>query len=332
MSLAIGVLVGGAAQFLLQFLALRRVGFRFEIVFDLINPELLKLMLLILPTTIGLAATQVNVAVVTRLASTESGAVAYLDYAFRLLHLPLGLFAVAIATVTLPRLSGEAAVGNSLEFSRIHSQGLRLGLFLSLPATALLVVLNEEICAAIFQYGAFSRSDTIPTARALAMYAVGLPFFTLVRITAPAFFALKDTRSPAIISVLSVAVNVFLCFQFRERFGFVGLALAASMAGVANFTLLTYLLRKRTRIIGDTQTLIAAAKIIGVAAITAASALLARHYVVRQLMEDQLHHLPQLLFLLAAAALGFIVSCRILRVEEWTTFSDALARRLRKSR
>ena len=99
LSLAIGVLVGGAAQFFVQYLALKKAGFRFPLIIDFANPDLLRLFLLILPTTIGLAATQINVAVINRIASTDSGAVSYLDYAFRLLHLPLGLFAIAIATV-----------------------------------------------------------------------------------------------------------------------------------------------------------------------------------------------------------------------------------------
>lgn len=330
LSIAIGVLVGGFAQFLMQYIALRRIGFRFEILFDLFNPDLLRLMLLILPTAIGLAATQINVAVITRIASNDSGAVSYLDYAFRLLHLPLGLFAVAIATVALPRLAGEAAGGNHLEFNRIQSNALRLGLFLSVPSAIIMLLLSREICGAIYQYGKFNHEDTIQTGRALAMYAVGLPFFTLVRITVPAFYARKDTRTPALISIVSVALNIFFCFQLREAYGFVGLALAASLAGIANFTLLTYLLRRRTEISGDRENLIALGKIGAASVAAGVSVWLMKHYLFDKIFASRIHNLIDLTAMLMVACLVYLLCCRLLRVEEWTKLSAAVMRRLKR--
>ncbi len=329
LSLAIGVLVGGAAQFLIQYIALRKSGFRFHLAFDLINPDLLRLLLLILPTTIGLAATQINVAIINRLASADSGAVSYLDYAFRLLHLPLGLFAVAIATVALPRLSSEAAAGNTDEFSRIHTSALRLGLFLSVPTMAVMLLLPTEICAGIFQYGRFSAEDSLQTGNALMMYAVGLPFFTLVRITVPAFYAVKDTRTPAIVSIFSVAVNIFLCFQLRDQYGFVGLALAASIAGIVNLTALTYLLRKRISIEENNQVAISGIKIILAASIMALAIWSAKTYLIGGLLAGTLHHLVELLLLLTIAAVVYLLFCHLLGIEEWHNLTKGIARRLR---
>jgi len=324
LSLAIGVLVGGAAQFFVQYLALKKAGFRFPLIIDFANPDLLRLFLLILPTTIGLAATQINVAVINRIASTDSGAVSYLDYAFRLLHLPLGLFAIAIATVALPRLSAEAAAGNDSQFGYIHSSALRLGLFLSLPATVVMLLLSEQICAAVYQYGAFTSEDTIHTARALAMYAFGLPFFTLVRITVPAFYALKDTRTPAIISLISVLANILMCFQLRDNFGFAGLALAASLAGVVNFVLLTYLLRKRIRIIEDGPVLKALLRIVAATVLTGAVVWLSREFVIEPYIADKAHHIFELILLGGIAIVAFVASCFLLGVEELSQITKKL--------
>ncbi len=331
LSLAIGVLVGGAAQFFVQYLALKKAGFRFPLIIDFANPDLLRLFLLILPTTIGLAATQINVAVINRIASTDSGAVSYLDYAFRLLHLPLGLFAIAIATVALPRLSAEAAAGNESQFGYIHSSALRLGMFLSLPATVVMLLLSRQICAAVYQYGAFTPEDSIQTARALAMYAVGLPFFTLVRITVPAFYALKDTRTPAIISLISVLANILMCFQLRDNFGFAGLALAASLAGVVNFVLLTYLLRKRIRIIEDGPVLAALLRIIAATVITGIVVWVAREYAVEPYFADRVHHIFELLLLGGVAIVAFVTSCWLLGVEELTQLANKLKGNRRRS-
>lgn len=329
MSLAIGVLAGGFAQFLMQYIALRKSGFRFQLVFDLMNPDLLRLFMLILPTTIGLAATQINVAIINRLASTDSGAVSYLDYAFRLLHLPLGLFAVAIATVALPRLSSEAAAGNVDEFSKIHSSAIRLGLFLSVPTMAIMLLLSTELCAGIFQYGKFTAFDSEQTGNALAMYAIGLPFFTLVRITVPAFYAVKDTRTPAIVSIFSVAVNIFLCFQLRDEYGFIGLALAASIAGVVNLTALTYLLRKRVTIEENRHVMIGGAKIILASAMMAAAIWASRTYITGDWLAGQLHHLVELILLLVIAVVVYLAFCYLLRIEEWHNLSRGVIRRIR---
>ena len=332
LSLAIGVLVGGALQFLVQYLALRKAGFKFPLIVDFANPDLWRLIFLILPTTVGLAATQINVAVVNRIASTDSGAVSYLDYAFRLLHLPLGLFAIAIATVALPRLSAEAASGNTAQFGHIHSSALRLGMFLSLPATMLMVLLAEPICSTVYHYGAFTSEDSLQTARALAMYAIGLPFFTLVRITVPAFYAMKDTRTPALISLISVLANVLMCFKLRDTFGFSGLALAASLAGTVNFALLTYLLRKKIKIAEDGTVLLSLLKIGAATLVTGVVVWCVREYVVAPHIKDNVHHIIELLLQLGIALFVFGLSCWVFRVEELKHIINAIKGRFSRSR
>ncbi len=163
------------------------------------------------------------------------------------------------------------------------------------------------------------------------MYAIGLPFFTLVRITVPAFYALKDTRTPAIISLISVLANILMCFQLRDNFGFAGLALAASLAGIVNFALLTYLLRKRIRIIEDGPVLKALLRIVGATVITGVVVWVAREYVIQPYFADKVHHIFELLLLGGFAIVTFVASCALLGVEELTQLVNKLKGKLSRS-
>jgi putative peptidoglycan lipid II flippase len=328
LSLAIGVLVGGATQFLLQYLYLFKLGFRFTPLLNVFNRDLLHMLLLILPMTIGLAANQINVAVVTRIASVDSGAVSYLDYAFRLLHLPLGLFAVAIATVALPRLSSEAAVGDHARFGSIHSRALRLGLFLGLPAAVVMILLSEDICRLVYQYGRFTGEDTRATAQALAFYSLGLPFFALSRITVPAFYALKDTRLPALVSMVSVLTNVVLCLQLRHWLGFSGLALAAAISGLVNITLLVILLRRKVRIAEDRHNVAVAARLVVATALMGLAIYLLHRPIIFGLPQLGPNFLGNLVILLVLAAAVYLGTCLLFGVKEPREFLDLLKRKL----
>ena len=163
------------------------------------------------PGTIGMAATQINVFVNTVLATGEgTGAVSWLDFAFRLMYLPIGLFGVSIATAATPAISRMVA---EQDFARIRStlaNALGLMLFLNVPATVGLMILAEPIVAVIFQHGEFTAADTVATARALQLYAIGLVGYSIVRIISPTFYALQRSRIPVMVSAASVAVNVGL--------------------------------------------------------------------------------------------------------------------------
>jgi len=247
-SMAVGAIVGGASQFLVQVPSARRLGWRFHFVLDVSDPGLRRIAALMLPAVVGLSATQINITVDSQLASHYgNGPVSWLNYAFRLMQLPIGLFGVAIATATTALVSHHAA-DNATDKLRdtVHSS-LRLAACLTFPATVGLIVFREEIVRLLYQRGSFLAGDTLQTGKAVMLYALALFGYSAVKILVPTFYALGDTRTPVRISVITVAVKVAINFLLIVPLKFLGLALATSIASWLNFMLL---LRKLNRVTG----------------------------------------------------------------------------------
>jgi putative peptidoglycan lipid II flippase len=244
--IAIGSLLGGVAQLALQWPALRREGFRYRPALDWHDESLRRVLVLMGPGTIGLAATQVNVFVNTVLATGEgTGAVSWLNYAFRLMYLPIGLFGVSIGTATLPAVSRQVAQNDEAGARRTIADGLSLMTMLNVPATIGLILLATPIVRVIFERNAFTPADTAATAAALQFYALGLLGYSVVRIASPTFYALGQNRTPVIVSVATVLVNAGLNIVLVRTMGYQGLALGTSIAAIFNAVTLMILLRRR---------------------------------------------------------------------------------------
>ncbi|HET9371223.1 MAG TPA: murein biosynthesis integral membrane protein MurJ [Vicinamibacterales bacterium] len=244
--LAWGFVLGGVGQFLVQWPAIRREGFRHQWVLDVRDPGLHEIMRLMGPGTIGNAASQINLFVNTVLAtSLGTGPISYLNYAFRLMYLPIGIFGVSVATAVLPDLSRHATTSDHAEIRRTLSWGLRLMLALNVPATLGLIALAVPIIELIFEGGKFTSVETAATASALMFYAPGLIGYSTVKIVSPTFYAMHDARTPMLVSLFSVAANVVLNLTLVRRFGFQGLALGTALAATINAGLLVLLLRPR---------------------------------------------------------------------------------------
>ena len=244
--IAIGSLIGGAAQLAIQWPALRREGFEYRPILDWKDESLRRVLVLMGPGTLGLAATQVNVFVNTVLATGEgTGAVSWLNYAFRLMYLPIGLFGISIATATLPAVSRHAALDEPHHVRRTVADGLSLMLMLNVPATVGLMVLATPIVQVIFERGAFTPADTAATAAALQFYAIGLVGYSIVRIASPVFYALGENLTPVKISMAAVAANASLNIVLVQYLGYQGLALGTSIAALLNAALLMAFLRRR---------------------------------------------------------------------------------------
>jgi putative peptidoglycan lipid II flippase len=273
-AIAIGSLIGGAAQLAVQWPALRREGFRYRPVLDWRDESLRRVLVLMGPGTIGLAATQVNVFVNTVLATGEgTGAVSWLNYAFRLMYLPIGLFGVSIATATLPAVSRHAAHRDEPAARRTIADGLTLMLVLNVPATVGLIVLATPIVRVIFERAAFTPADTAATAAAVRFYALGLVGYSIVRIASPVFYALGQNRTPVMISVATVLANALLNVALVRVMGYQGLALGTSIAALFNAALLMFFLRRRLdgidggRVAGSLLRIVMASAVMGAAAV-----------------------------------------------------------------
>lgn len=245
-AVAIGTVVGGLLQAGTQWPVLRREGFRYRPELDFRDEGLHRVLVLMGPGTIGLAATQVNVFVNTVLATgAGTGAVSWLNYAFRLMYLPIGLFGVSIATATVPTVSRHAAQHDRAGIRRTIADALSLMLMLNVPATVGLIVLSTPIIKLIFERRAFTAADTAATAAALQFYAIGLIGYSVVRIASPTFYALNESRTPVKISVASVLINAGLNVALVRVMGYRGLALGTSIAALVNAALLMFILRRR---------------------------------------------------------------------------------------
>jgi putative peptidoglycan lipid II flippase len=248
---ALGVLLGGILQLLMQLPILVRKGFRFWESARLLHPGLKKVGLLILPVILGGAVHQINIVVGTVLASLlAEGSVTYLYFADRLVQFPLGLFAIAAATAVLPALSRQAATRDIDELKKTLANALQLVFFISIPAMAGLIVLREPIVTLLFQRGEFDATATRLTTEALMYYCWGIAAFSAVRIIAAAFFAMQDARTPLRLAIYSIAANLILGVILMKPLAHGGLALATSLASMLNLGLLVHALSARLGSLG----------------------------------------------------------------------------------
>ena len=237
----LAVLLGGLVQFGVQVPPLHGSGWRYRPRFDIrfADPGLRQILRLMLPAFVGLSATQLNILVNNILASQlEQGSPSWINYAFRLMQLPIGVFGVAVATVNLAAVSRSAAAGDMEGFRRTLAASLKLVAFLTIPATAGLVALREPIIRLLYEHGRFTAYDTQQTAMVLAAYAVGLYAYASVKVLAPAYYALLAPRLPLYASLLAVACNIVANLALYKQLGAPGLALGTSIGAVANFGLL----------------------------------------------------------------------------------------------
>lgn len=266
MAIAIGALAGGVGQIALQWRPLRREGFRWKPVLAVTDPSLRRVLLLMGPGTIGLAATQVNLLVNAILATGEgTGAASWLTYAFRLMYLPIGLFSVSIATAVLPAAARHAAVGDRHAVQTTVTRGLAMMLIFSIPATLGLIGLAAPIVGLIFERGAFLSSDTMSTAAALQFYAIGLVGYSTARIASPVFYALDRSYVPVAISVGAIALNIVTSLILVRLMGFRGLALSTSIAALAHGGAALLLLRGELGGIGGRRLRATAGKVLAAA-------------------------------------------------------------------
>jgi putative peptidoglycan lipid II flippase len=267
--LAWGVFAAGVAQYLLLAVACRRAGMPLLPRLPRLTPGVKKVLLLSVPGIVSGGIMQINLLIATMIATTIPHAVAWLYYADRLHQLPLGVIGVAIGVVLLPELSRRLRAGDEAGAGQSQNRALELSLFLTLPATAALMIMPSAILSALFEHGAFRHADTIAVAGAVAAFAAGLPAFSMTKVFQPGFYAREDTRTPMNFALVSVAVNIAGSILLSRYFGHVGIAMATAIAAWVNAFLLAFTLNARGHFRADDRLIVRLPKIILATAIMA---------------------------------------------------------------
>lgn len=314
-TLAIGVLVGGLGQLGIQIPSLYRIGFKFRLNFAFLDEGLKKVYKLALPMIVGMSASRINLLISTLLASfLMEGSISYLNYSFRLMHFPMGVFAVALGTVALPRVSELVSRGDTKELNKVFHEAISLNLFMLIPSAVFLAFMGHEIVALLYQWGEFSGADADNTYLALLHYSYGVVGFASVRVMIPFFYANNDSKLPMKVSLVTVGVNIALYYPMIKILDFAGLAAATSVAGILNALMLIYFVPSKGIKVSYSRLILNSVRI-------ALAAILA-FYVGRMspewIQSDQpvLSRVLDLAIPSVTAAILFVVLCFIFRVNE----------------
>ncbi|MEW6386402.1 MAG: murein biosynthesis integral membrane protein MurJ [Thermodesulfobacteriota bacterium] len=244
--MAWGTLIGGFLQLAVQTPLLKREGFQPRLVFDPRDAGLRRILILMLPAVVGLSATQINIFINTfYAASCPQGSISWLNYAYRLVHLPEGLFGVALSIATLPLVSRLAADRDLAALKGALQSSLSLAMLVTVPAAVGLIVLAKPICTVIFQHGRFTPLDTQQTAAALRFYSLGIFAFAGIKIMVPVFYALNDTRVPVVGSFLTVGANLLFINLTLAALQHRAIALSTSLCVILNCLFLGAILYRK---------------------------------------------------------------------------------------
>ena len=262
-SLAVGVLVGGALQFLIQVPTLVRKGMNFKFGLSFWHPGIQDVARLMLPRFFGIGIGQINFFVDTYFATAArmpQGSLAALYVADRVMELLLGGYAIAVATAILPMMSHQAAAKDYVALKKTLTFSVRIVAFITIPAMLGLMILREPIIRVLFQHGQFMAASTRLTARALLYYAIALPGLATVKLIVPAFYSTKDTKTPVIVAAISMVINILLNILFLNTSLFArvqngGPALATGLACYFDFFALFIIFRLRHGVLGTREIL-----------------------------------------------------------------------------
>ncbi|HEY6451980.1 MAG TPA: murein biosynthesis integral membrane protein MurJ [Steroidobacteraceae bacterium] len=334
--LAIGTLIGGALQLAVQLPALARQGYRFRPDFRWRDAGVSAILALMGPSVIAASTTQLNVLVNSMFASTlGDGPIFWLSIAFRLMQLPLGLFGVALGTVTLPLLSRLVVAADLRGFRAELSRGMRLAFLLTIPSTLGLMLLAEPIISVLYQHGKFDAYQASQAAGALRFYAIGLAGYAALKVLVNAFYALDQRKTPMFVSFLAVALNLLFnwLFTFHLGWGHRGLAFSTGCVATCNFLVLYVLMRRHLRRLESRRMLVLLGKValasIPLVGLCAASS----HWLLAGWATQAFgSKLAELLATVALGAAVFVACAALLRVEELEELMQALRRRVRAIR
>ncbi|MEQ1653854.1 MAG: murein biosynthesis integral membrane protein MurJ [Hyphomicrobium sp.] len=256
---ALGVFVAGLLQLLLLMWGMKRAGLTLKLRWPKWTDDLRRLWKLGVPGIISGGVTQLNIAIGTMIATMQPGAVSQLYYADRLYELPLAIVGIAVGVVLLPDVARQLRAGNMDGVMDSQNRSLEFAMLLTIPAALALALIPAEIIRVLFERGAFTPADTQSTAAVLAVFALGLPAFVLIKVFSPAYFAREDTKTPMRYAAISLTANtlgsIALFFLFRS-WGWMpqlGIAVATTLGGWLNAMLLWGTLKQRRHFVADAR-------------------------------------------------------------------------------
>ena len=335
--LAIGTLIGGTLQLVVQFPALRSIGYRFRPDFLWRDEGVRQVLRLMAPAVIAASAVQVNVMVNGNFASElhMDGPVSWLSYAFRLMQLPLGIFGVAIGTITLPLVSRSAATGDRDQFRSTLAHGMRLTFLLTVPSTVGLIMLARPIISIIYERGKFLADSTDQTAAALQYYALGLVAYSGIKVLAPAFYAIDKRKTPMVVSFVSMGLNYVLSqiLTFHTALGHRGLALSTGCVAIINFGALYYYMHDEMDGLETRQMFRTLGKLGMASALLAGVCWAGQHWVLAGWAQYHLLTRAVSLFtVIGAGAAVFFGTAMALRIDEIEDLTNLVRRKLTPAR
>jgi len=326
--LAWGVVLGALMHMLVQLPLVIKLGFKYIPKIEFRNSNVQKIGLMMIPRTMSLAISQINLVVITIIASTlVSGSLTVFNFANNLQFFPISIFGISFAVAAFPTLSAIAL--NKKKLINSFSSTIRQILFFIVPATVLLLTLRAQIIRVILGTGQFDWQDTILTIDTLGFFSVSLFAQAAIPLLVRMFYARQNSKTPFFIGLISVVINVFLSLWLAEKMGVAGLALAFSIASIINFILLWLVLRIEIGRLDELRILISTIKFTA-AAIACGVAVQGMKLVIWPYVDMTKFWgvLTQGLVAGLSGVLIYIIVCLLLRSEELFSFWSSIKRRL----
>lgn len=336
LGLAVGTLIGGLLQLVVQLPSLRRIGYIFRPDFGWRDKGVKAILLLMGPSVVAASSTQVNVLINSIFAShLQDGAVFWLQIAFRLVQLPLGVFGVALGTVALPLLARLVANHNMDGFRIELARGMRLAFLLTIPSTIGLMILAEPIMSVLYQHGKFTADEAAQAGAALRFYAIGLCGYAALKVLVNSFYAIDKRNIPMLVSFAAIGINLVLSWLLTFYFGLGhrGLALSTGCIATINFAVLYVIMRRQ---LGSIETRAFArmlARLAVAAAVLAGVCLFGRYELLADwAVQPFFEKLGWLMLTIAVAAAAFFGTAMLLKLDELQSVTAVIARRIKRGR
>ncbi len=329
--MAMGTLLGGVLQLSMQVPTLRKCGFRFTPLLRINDPGLKRIITLMIPAIIGLSPTQINIFINTNFASScAEGSVSWLNYAFRLVQLPIGVFGVALSIAAMPVLARYAAKKDLNGMKETMVSSLTMVFSLTIPATIGLILLAEPIIRIIFERGAFTSLDTIATANTLSLYAIGLFAYSANKILVPVFYALEDTKYPLYGAFLAVTSNIIFITLTIDSLQHLAIALSTSCSMMLNFLFLSTVLYVKTKGYSISYLAVALGKIAMAGAVMATFLFWAKDLLHSYLTGNLLQSIPALFLIIGVSAALYGILLQLTKLDEFTSVSSNIYAKLKR--